>query len=57
MIFKVAKMNRSTFQLTMTYSMLIVSKNYFIYTTNMTFILFERQIIVVYVAIYSTQIH
>ena len=37
--------------------MLIVSKNYFIFTTNMISILFESQIIVVYVAFYWTKIH
>ena len=47
-------MNRSTAQFPMTYSMLIVSKNYFIYPTNI-FILFERQITVVYVAFYLVE--
>ena len=51
-------MNRSTTLFSVTWYMLIVCKNnIFISTTNMIFILFERQIIVVYVAFYLTKIH
>ena len=50
-------MNQSTIQFSMTYGMLIVSKKYFILATIMICILFEGQIIVVYVAFYLTKIH